>query len=247
MNLIQAEAKAAKSKMLKLIPGTELVDLTRDNVAIVEAMIATDSAYRKATDKNAGPAGKYGGSGTFWYDQLRKYTIGHEQCDFVYEDIIMGIVSAVDRENSTHLNSDGVGRNQITDRIISFGQDRLMENLMKPEECNYELYYEIARKTEPAEPKYHARENISFASKFCHFACLNLFEGEEEQDNFSIYDSALVNAIPLYFDYYKLPERNLRDYPKYQAAIMDIILKGTERISRNGFDQLIWYYYKSRI
>lgn len=91
--------------MIKLIPGTNLVDLTRDNVAIVTAMISTDSAYRIAADKKAGPT-----------------------------------------------------------------------------------------KT-----------------------------------------------------YYGLPERNLRDYPEYQEAIMDIILQGSERISRNGFDQLIWYYYKSRI
>lgn len=105
MNLIQAEKNAAKRKMINLIPGTNLVDLTRDNVAIITAMISTDSAYRFAIEKNAGPKGSFDGTSAFWYDQLKQYAIEHKRCDFVYEGIIMNIVAAVDRENSIHLNS----------------------------------------------------------------------------------------------------------------------------------------------
>ena len=62
MNLIQKELEKSKEKMLTIIPGTELVSLSPDNVAIVEAMIQNDSAYLKTSDKQAAPDKKYGGS-----------------------------------------------------------------------------------------------------------------------------------------------------------------------------------------
>ena len=41
-----------------------------------------------------------------------------------------------------------------------------------------------------------ARANPSFASKFCHYACMYLFEDRKEQDNFSIYDGILCKVLP---------------------------------------------------
>ena len=47
MNLIQQELEKSKEKMLTTIPGTDLVSLSQENAAIVEAMIQNDSAEVK--------------------------------------------------------------------------------------------------------------------------------------------------------------------------------------------------------
>lgn len=54
-NQIEKELKLANQKLLKPIKGTSLVELSLDNVAIVEAMIQNDSAYLKSADKKAIP------------------------------------------------------------------------------------------------------------------------------------------------------------------------------------------------
>ena len=56
-NTIQDELELAKSKMIEevVFQGKTLAKLTRDNVAIVEAMIRNDSAYIRSTDVNAAP------------------------------------------------------------------------------------------------------------------------------------------------------------------------------------------------
>ena len=118
MNLIQKELEKSKEKMLTIIPGTELVSLSPDNVAIVEAMIQNDSAYLKTSDKQAAPDKKYGGSTAYWMTRLKDVLIdGVSATDEKYHEILTGAVEAVDRENSTHLNSDGVGREEIINRI----------------------------------------------------------------------------------------------------------------------------------
>jgi hypothetical protein len=56
-NTIQKELVLAKSKMIEEVVclGKTLAKLTRDSVAIVEAMIRNDSAYIHSTDVNAAP------------------------------------------------------------------------------------------------------------------------------------------------------------------------------------------------
>ena len=75
---------------------------------------------------------------------------------------------------------------------------------------------------------------------------MNLFEGEEAQDNFSIYDNILRKVIPVYADRYDVdvPDRRLPDYEEYCNIIDEIIERSESGISRNGFDHLLWYYHK---
>ena len=115
-----------------------------------------------------------------------------------------------------------------------------------PHGTKYKLVEIIAKKTSAA---IRARENKSFASKFCHYACFYLFEGKREQDNYSIYDSILKSALPLYIDYYGIDvkKQELEDYAIYSETIERIIQKTGNMISKNGFDHLLWYYYKGRI
>lgn len=242
MNKICHELHLAKHYMLKPIKNTELVALTLDNVAKVEAMIKNDAAYLNSGNINFS---EKGGSTAYCMCALRNYINSDSKDTNRYREIIFNAVCAVDRDNSTHLNADGVGRDEITNRICSIQLKDLINYLKRPHETEYALVKIIADKTSATK---RARENKSFASKFCHYACFYLFEGQNEQDNYSIYDSILKNALPYYAEYYKIKitKKDLEDYAKYSEIIEKILEMSGNNISKNGFDHLLWYYFKGR-
>ena len=88
---------------------------------------------------------------------------------------------------------------ELKDREKGF---KLIIELSEPtfdEPKTEEFYSELNGKTE--EKTYYGRKNYSFATKFCHYACFFFFsEGQDQQyqDNYSIYDSILLKALPLY-------------------------------------------------
>lgn len=254
-NVIQEELELSKSKMIEEVAYEEgaLAKLSRDNVAIVEAMIRNDSAYIQSTDVHAAPVFKrngdykYGGSTAYWMTLLKRTLLEDELIadGYKYNEIIKGAVEAVDRENSTHLNADKCGRAEITERICRFPKDELLVCLKNPEYKDMLLVREISRTTSA---KVRARVNTSFASKFCHYACFYLFEGTEYQDNYSIYDGILRAVLPSYLGYYEISEAfDLNDYKQYRAAVDRIREESGIAISRNGFDHLLWYYHKGRM
>ena len=259
---IKSELELASTKMIEEINDfvyknkkVKLAALTEDNVAIVEAMIRNDSAYIKSSDINACPSGKYGGSTAYWMTKLKEYLNSKVQNEDDYIKIITNAVNAVDRENRTHINSDKCGRKEISDRIIKMDkkdllkslQDPLYKNkLLYPSFENMLLFNEIARKT--SAPK-KARVNVSFGSKFCHYACYYLFEGQDYQDNYSIYDYIVRTVLPWYLSYYKIEEKyDLEKYDEYRMAVDKIRERSScSPISRNGFDHLLWYFHKGRL
>ena len=253
-NTIQDELELAKSKMIEEVTfqGNTLAKLTRDNVAIVEAMIRNDSAYIHSTDVNAAPVYnrkgemKYGGSSAYWMTMLKRVLLDAvSDNSHTYEEIIKGAVESVDRENSTHLNADKCGRQEITERICRFDRNEFIRCLKNPEYNDMALIREISRITSAEE---RARSDPSFASKFCHYACFYVFEGTEYQDNYSIYDSILKTVLPLYLGYYRIVrEYDLSDYKDYRMAVDSIRAESGIEISRNGFDHLLWYYHKGRL
>ena len=247
MNKIKKELDRARRYMLTTIKQTQLVEITKDNVARVEAMIQNDAAYLNSGNKQFGPDknGK-GGSTAYWMCQLRDYIKSKSTNKTEYKKIITNAVIAVDRDNSTHLNADGVGRQEITDRICKISVEALINYLKKPQDTKYKLVQIIAEKTKA---KVRARENKSFGSKFCHYACFYLFEGQKEQDNYSIYDSILKKALPLYANYYNIQfdKNDLENYAKYSEIIEKVIKESKSQISKNGFDHLLWYYFKGRL
>lgn len=253
-NTIQAELDLAKSKMIEevVFQGKTLAKLTRDNVAIVEAMIRNDSAYIRSTDVNAAPTYnrkgeiKYGGSSAYWMTQLKNALFSEDPGSvYSYEDIIRGAVEAVDRENSTHLNADNCGRQEITERLREFDRAELIACLQDPDHDNMKLVCEISRVTSASR---RARTNPSFASKFCHYACFYIFEGTIYQDNYSIYDGILKTVLPMYLEYYQIKQDyDLCDYREYRTAVDTIRKASGIEISRNRFDHLLWYYHKGRL
>ena len=249
MNKIQEEKEASKKYMLSVIENTSpcLVSLTPDNVARIEAMISNDSNYLKGQDKDNKPSDKSNGSTAFWMNELKKVLLENKKSQYSYRTILSEAVCAVDRENSTHLNADGVGRKQVADRIYQIPKDKLIEYLKFPDKTNLEIIRRISRKTSPENTTAMARQNPSFASKFCHYACFYLFENKKYQDNFSIYDNVLRKVVPLYARHFGIDCANLDDYANYRTVIDSILKKSGNKISRNGFDHLLWYYFKGRL
>ena len=257
MNMIQQELELAKSKQLQTVDyknGKKLVCLTRDNVAIVEAMIQNDSAYRRSTRVDAAPIYKktkpeekiYGGSSGFWLTRLKRILLENKTDEqYTYEGIIRNSVEAVDRENSTHLNADKKGRDVITKRLCAFDRAELLECIKDPDK-GMKLFNKLARRTSAEKG---ARTNPSFASKFCHYACFFIFEGTEYQDNYSIYDDILKKVMPDYLDFYGFDPAafDLSDYEQYRKAVDSVREASGLEVSRNGFDHLLWYYHKARL
>ena len=259
MNKIQKEQIISKQEfefhLLKDKKYKSLVEISVRNVALAEAMIRTDSSYFlesiKAAPEKSERKGKYGGSMIYHVERLRDIIDNKIYADDkTWKDTIRAIVVAVDKANSTHLNSDGVGVEQITERICKIDRKKLVEMVRNPREDDYELIKIITEKTvvPKEDKKHHARTNYSFATKFCRALCMTLFEGEEEQDNFSIYDYVIAEAIWYYVDYYNInaKKNDLKDYAKFINIIDQIIEKSDREVSRNGFDHLIWYYYKGK-
>ena len=233
-----------------------IVKIKVENVAKVDTMIKNDSAYIRSGDELSKPVKskkgniKYPESSAYWITQLKDILIKEykESSDnYTYEECIKESINAIDRENSTHLNADGVGRNEISERIMRIKRDKMISFLKEPEKDNYELIRVIGESTTGG------RKNFSFATKFCHYMCFYLFKGKKEQDNFSIYDGVLANALPKYCEKYNIEfeQKKFKDNYNIYLEITNRIRNKTqkeygEKISRNGFDHLIWYFHKGR-
>ncbi len=254
---ISEELLCSQKYLIKKQGDSELVELTVDNVARAEAMIQIDSAYQKSSDPLSAPIRyprkktdeyKYGGSTAYWITQLKDILIdgNSESTDgYPFDFVIENAVKTIDRENSTHLNADGQnGRYEISQRIID-NRDNLITWLRDPKGTDYAIIELIADKTKGDK----GRKNPSFASKFAHYACFYLFEGTEYQDNFSIYDGILRNALPCYLEEYGIENSIIDgDYVSYQNAIDELRKRAAQRygekLSRNGLDHLLWYFHK---
>ncbi len=256
MNLISRESELAKKYALTCSGG--LVELSIENVALVSAMIQNDSDYSRSSDKSARPNNKgYKGSTAYWMCQL-KTALLTKSSDL--NKIIEDAVKAVDRENSTHLNADGIGIDVLTKRI--FDKRKTLINELKDRKKGFKLIEYLAERTDKRTSiskdgkVYYPRENYSFATKFCHYACIHFFEKEDNefQDNYSIYDNIVAEALPSYLQSRKITKKNGKPYTKgdYSSAnqyelysnLIDELRQS--QISRSGFDHLLWYFHKVR-
>ncbi len=191
--------------------------------------------------------------------------------DEYFRFLIFNSICAIDAENSTRLNSDGVGRIELTERIVK----RQRESgdfceLLKNGNKEYELIDILSEKTTRKDNRHHPRNNFSFATKFCHYAAFYIFEDTDYQDNYSIFDSVICAVLcSVYYgvtiggvkntakwsaNYVRtLRKKGIpysRTYGDYQGLI-DGIRTASEKatgtkVSRNGLDHLLWYYYKGR-
>lgn len=253
---IQTTQANSKAYMLKENPVGQ-VELTEDNAARVEAMIASNSTYKNSSNSTCGPKGKYKGSTAYWvkaFENCVKNNSGN------YQNIIRNIVEAVDRENSTHLNADKAGYDEITKRILGYKPPKLIDLLENPNPLKGPKYVLIDVLSKPVQSTitkngqviFKSRSNFSFATKFCHYMAFYLFDGKPEQDNFSIYDGIMEKAIRKHAKQLGIAiPKGANSFKGDYVAYMDTIDKvrkacknNGQDISRNGLDHLLWYYYK---
>lgn len=124
MEAIRIENNLSKIYELKTfkVDGKEILELSLDNVARVEAMIQMDSNYTMSGNVDAIPSKRtngtfYKGSTAYWMTQLKRIISGEKtiECTIAkdgevkqkimgWEEVAIETISAIDRENSTHLN-----------------------------------------------------------------------------------------------------------------------------------------------
>ena len=250
-SIYQEQFSAQRYELQRDPQNPMLVQLTFDNVARVEAMIHMDSRYNKSGNPNARPIAKYQGSTAYWLLQLKEILICKKQkasCGKDLKDTITEVIKAIDRDNGTRL-SVGKSRDMISDWLFKNAKS-IVDNL-RNRELGFHMIEDIASSLNNA----RGRENYSFATKFCHYACIFWFEGDSEADNYSIYDNIVSNALPKYAERYGVIKSNGKNYTKkdfnkvanyrvYSNVIDAIIKKSGAAISRNGFDHLLWYANK---
>ena len=232
MTVLQEELEHSKNKSIFKCEyseehGITIVQLCKENVETALAILYQNKSY-SYSNTSSGEAT----SSAYWFKEMNR----QPEHSAEYRKAVENTVNFVDKENGIHLNADGVGRKQIAQRIIDYGKNNLFADLKLG---SYKPYYVLAERTTGVK---RGRQNKSFASKFCHFACFHLFENKPEQDNYCIYDSIVKGALQYYLaggEHY-----DLDDYAQYSEAIDSILVKNGNCISRHGFDQLIWYYYK---
>lgn len=221
----------------------EIPKLTKRNVALNEAFINNDSDYFvQELDVK--------GTSIYYFNIIKSLLNKKRVNKKEYRNAILGAVKAVDKENSTHLNADNIGWKTITDRICKIKRPALVKYLKYPKETDYKLFRIIAKRTHEGKG---GRVNPSFASKFCHYACINMFYNTKFDDNYSIWDLLVRKYTPYYAAYYGIESPKFFNYNKpedfieYQEIIDKIIKKSKSNISRYAFDHLLWYYFKARM
>ena len=285
---LKEEQERAKDYALETI-NEKLVKLNLENVAKIEAILKIDSNYKNAKKKKKKPDEEYikfikkaekdndeftpklgakGGSGAYWIDQFVKMIKDNKEesaDNYLKDEIIKGIVCMIDKENKTHLNStkkikgkeklEKIGRKNVKEIIAGIENKELEKLLKNPKDNNYEIIDRIAK----GKGDYGEKTYYSFATKFCHYVCLQMFEGTEEADNFASYDKYVSENLPKYYEYYvgkkiekiQKPKDNFGEAYKKYIDIIDEIREAAQvkegdkdKISRNGMDHLLWYFHK---
>lgn len=261
---IEDEIKASKGYLLKFVrEDIKIPILTIDNVARVEAMIYMNSTYSNNSNEYSG------NTSTNYFMRLREIIKQTNEKSLkddenIAKTTIFKIITTLDNENSTHLNANTTkdapdeekGRFKIAKAILELEKEEFVNHL-KDIEKSLEpngLFRIIENKNTGG------RKNTSFASKFCHYACFSLFD-DENKDNYSIYDTVIRMALPVYIKWHKVNIENINykneyskiknvldkiDYKLYQSVVDTVIKASESDISRNGFDHLLWYYFKGK-
>ena len=236
--LIQQERKRVEEYLDKFIKKNRegRVQLTEDNATKIEALIRFNPRYGKTTNEENDKCAM----------SLIKELKTNERL-YNNREHIRNIIGRINAENSTRMSRNDM--DELTKRIRRVISKNDLIRMLKNDNKKYELINLLAKET-----KQDKHANFSFATKFCHYMCLHLLEGEY-QDNYSIYDNNVIKTISEYTDnqkiipsYKKSMKESPAEYYMCFQKIIDEILekKAHNRISRNAFDHIMWYYTKTR-
>ena len=171
-------------------------------------------------------------------------------------ETIEAIIKRINSENSTRMSNPEMEK--IAERIVDHASTKdILMNMLKGKKYSLiDIIAETINTTTNGNKKERNRSNFSFATKFCHYMCFYLFEGEDWQDNYSIYDNIVIKVLPDYaksfgteYDlkpFNKSKKNPIEYYEEYQKCIDNILKESGNKISRNAFDHIMWYYTKTR-
>ncbi|MFA6755247.1 MAG: hypothetical protein WCR97_01890 [Bacilli bacterium] len=228
-----------------------IVDINPLNVALAESMIIHNSSYKKSTNTKAYPKGDYYGSSSYWAglffslaaSKSKLTTFDADNVNSVFEkmdihlfktdleNITYLLVSAIDRENSTHLNAKN-GRIEITIKIINIIKSGSFFIDLENKKGTFSLVTELSRKI-------NERSNYAFATKFCHYLCL--YSKNIDSDTYVIFDSITSDNLGKYDKLYR-KSKDFNYYKNYYDSMKALATKNG--VSLQGLDHLLWYYYK---
>lgn len=190
------------------------------------------------------------------YIKVFKYLYENNMLGDYYKTLIYIILRKVNSENRTRVSLNDIEK--ISENIANIKVIDFIELLKEPannkgKNCNYELIRIIGDNN-------YDKRYFSFATKFCHFFAFYFFDDGKYRDGFSIYDQVVKDNLKYYYDYYvKNDPDNLinkpydgenKDIPlveiynNYQHIIDKILDSIPSKISRNGFDHIVWYTKK---
>ena len=251
--------------------GESYPALTAKNARFIEAVISLDSNYKrdneiKEPDKKFNMFNStnnvYCGSSKYWFNEMMNGTKDYKEC-------LLGAIISIDRMNSTHIEAAKFGRIKILNIIYEKCKnlDELKEALKEPFDINNNhLINLISTPLEAMNKNSCPRINLSFATKFCAYACKHLNLGIE----YSKYDFVVAKSLPAYCNIYL--DENLKEgyflanncsgkmnieekkkyklevYKKYSKYIERIInevrKKYNYKITKEEFDHILWYGFK---
>lgn len=245
--------------------------LTSKNIDFIEGVIRLDSNYKNDSDINKAPdpsqdltvdfeniTNKYIGSIAYWFGQMKQ---GED-----FNKCLKGVIVAIDRTNSTHLEASEDGRQTMFEIIVNKCQN-VYDLMCELDKVNADgtvlpasLIIEMSNGIK-ASGKEGFWRNLSFASKFFAYADLNL----NNKTRYSKYDNIVSNHLHYYVEiilndkafitrHIKLNNKSSDDnilsvYNTYASYIGKIINEANKNctvnnLNRNTFDHLVWYGFK---
>lgn len=173
----------------------------------------------------------------------------NKNIDNFTKDEWRNVIKLLDKINSTHLSSSGnkKGDNHGVELFLS-GFYCMQKDFLK------RIAFGEGGVVNELADLVNARNNFSFATKFCAFINRVFYN----RDDFVIFDSILESVMSYFELNYcgKIDQcrclrayADERDYSGYHAAI-DSVLEEIKRkccdINRFEFDQMVWFYYKNK-